>query len=84
MAGPAQHRGMRAVLAIFLLIGLTACSGDPRSYGITGPGAQPPAAPSAEIAPEEASPVPGVSNSGTSYGPATQPTTGGSGFWGYN
>jgi len=32
---------MRAILALGLLIVLTACSGDPKSFGITGPGAQP-------------------------------------------
>jgi hypothetical protein len=32
---------MRAIFALGLLIILAACSGDPKSYGITGPGAQP-------------------------------------------
>jgi hypothetical protein len=32
---------MRAVLALGLLIALAACSGDPKSFGITGPGIQP-------------------------------------------
>jgi hypothetical protein len=31
----------RSILALGLLIVLAACSGDPKSYGITGPGAQP-------------------------------------------
>jgi hypothetical protein len=32
---------MRAILALGLLIVLTACSSDPKSFGITGPGVQP-------------------------------------------
>jgi hypothetical protein len=32
---------MRAMLALGLLIVLAACSGDPKSFGITGPGIQP-------------------------------------------
>jgi hypothetical protein len=32
---------MRAILALGLLIALAACSGDPKSFGITGPGTQP-------------------------------------------
>jgi hypothetical protein len=32
---------MRAILALGLLIALAACSGDPKSFGITGPGPQP-------------------------------------------
>jgi hypothetical protein len=32
---------MRAVLALGLLIALAVCSGDPKSFGITGPGIQP-------------------------------------------
>jgi hypothetical protein len=32
---------MRAIFALGLLIILAACSGDPKSYGITGPGTQP-------------------------------------------
>jgi hypothetical protein len=32
---------MRTILALGLLITLAACSGDPKSFGITGPGSQP-------------------------------------------
>jgi hypothetical protein len=32
---------MRAILALGLLIVLAACSSDPKSFGITGPGDQP-------------------------------------------
>jgi hypothetical protein len=32
---------MRAILALGLLIALAACSGDPKSFGITGPGTHP-------------------------------------------
>jgi hypothetical protein len=82
-SGPAHIPGMRSVLAFGLLIFLAACSGDPRSYGITGPGAQPaPAAPSTPS--PDTAPVPGVTTSGTPYGPTPMPSTGGSGFWGYN
>ena len=74
---------MRALLALLCLMLLAGCSGDPRSFGITGPGTQPPPA----VAPmdePDTGPTPGVSTSGTSYGPSNRPTSGGSGFFGYN
>ena len=74
---------MRTLMTLGMLIALAACSGDPRAYGITGPGSQPaPAAPSVDT--PDASTAPGVTTSGTSYGPSSRPTTGASGFWGYN
>jgi hypothetical protein len=74
---------MRTLLTIVLLMTLAACSGDPRSYGITGPGTQPmPPAPSVDT--PDTSTAPGMSTTGTNYGPGTRPTTGASGFWGYN
>ena len=61
---------------------LSACAGDPRSYGITGPGAGPaPAAAPMGMDPDQ---VPGVPPYGTFYGPTNAPVTGSSGFWGYN
>jgi hypothetical protein len=76
-----QGSPMRFVGLAFMLF-LASCSGDPRSYGITGPGTQP--APVTAPAGAEATPSPGVSTSGTSFGPSSSPTTGTSGFWGYN
>jgi hypothetical protein len=74
---------MRMVLAFGLLIVLAGCSGGPAAYGITGPGAQPVVVAQPAETPDTA-PVPGVSTSGTSFGPSTGPSTGNSGFWGYN
>jgi hypothetical protein len=74
---------MRALFALGFLIVLSACSGDPAKYGITGPGTQPvPVAKTAET--PDSQPVPGVSTVGSSYGPSNGPSTGSSGFWGYN
>jgi hypothetical protein len=73
---------MHSLVALSVLFVLAACSGDPRSYGITGPGTQ------AVTKPEPArtgdSAMPGVPTTGTYYGPTTAPVTGSSGFWGYN
>jgi hypothetical protein len=76
---------MRSVFALGLLTFLAACSGDPRAYGITGPGAPAaaPIAPPPESTPDTVA-VPGVSTTGPTYGPTTAPSTGNSGFWGYN
>jgi hypothetical protein len=73
---------MRWVFGVGFLFLLTACSGDPGSYGITGPGVSP----AAVTAPAgiEATPTPGAPTSGTSFGPSSGATTGASGFWGYN
>lgn len=72
---------MRAVTALGLVLALAACSGDPRSYGITGPGPPPPP-PSAGD--DTGTPL-GTPTSGSYYGPSTGPIMGGgSGFWGYN
>jgi hypothetical protein len=74
---------MRLLLTLGFLSLLSACSGDPRSYGITGPGTSAPPPPVA-VGPEaEPSPTPGVST-GASYGPTSGPSSGASGFWGYN
>jgi hypothetical protein len=76
---------MRTVLALALLSLLADCSGDPASYGITGPGTQPPPPPASVSVPSpDSSPTPGVPMIGTPYGPSNAPSTGGSGFWGYN
>jgi hypothetical protein len=76
---------MRALLALGFLIVLTACSGDPAKYGITGPGTQPAPVPVKAAETPDTQPVPGVSTMGSSYGPGTGgPSTGSSGFWGYN
>jgi hypothetical protein len=75
---------MRALVALGFLMFLAACSGNPQSYGITGPGSQPePVAQSPETTPDTA-PTPGVTTTGPMYGPSSVPSNGNSGFWGYN
>jgi len=74
---------MRAVLAFGLLMLLVACSGDPQSYGITGPGPQP--APVVVPADTDTSnPIPGVPTSGSYYGPSNGPIPSTGRFFGYN
>jgi hypothetical protein len=73
---------MRATLVLGSILLLTACSGDPRSYGITGPGAPRALAPSPQASADTA-PTPGVPTLGY-YGPTRGPSAGDSGFWGYN
>jgi len=75
---------MKAFVILALILPVVACSGDPRSYGITGPGPQ--AAPASMRAPtgDDTGAVPGVPTSGSYYGPSRGPIAGGSGFWGYN
>jgi hypothetical protein len=75
---------MRSVLALGFLTLLTACSGDPRSYGITGPNTEAPPAAPAEVAAPDSVAVPGVTTTGPMYGPTQGPLTGNSGYWGYN
>jgi hypothetical protein len=74
---------MRTILSLGFLMLLAACSGDPKSWGITGPGAQPPPV-VGPTDPLDTDTSPGVSTSGTSYGPTNRPTSGSSGFFGYN
>jgi hypothetical protein len=74
---------MRIAVVLGYLILLTACSGDPRSLGITGPGVQPAPAVVPLDAPDSDT-APGVSTSGPLYGPTNRPTSGSSGFFGYN
>jgi hypothetical protein len=75
---------VRAVLAFGFLMLLAACSGDPRSYGITGPGPQPaPVVLPADTA-DTSNPVPGVPTSGSYYGPSNGPIKSNSRFFGYN
>ena len=78
------HISLMRVIAIFAVLGcavLAACSGDPSSYGITGPGVQTVPPPSAD--PGNATTA-GVAPLGTSYGTSVAPTRGPTGFWGYN
>jgi hypothetical protein len=77
-------RLMRVALAFGLVLVLAACSGDPRSFGITGPGVQTVTQPDAAPTGADTSPTPGAPTSGSYYGPSNGPITGGSGFWGYN
>jgi hypothetical protein len=76
----ASIRGMRFVVILAVLC-LAACSGNPRDYGITGPG-QGPAPP---VHPDDSSVgQPGIPDSGTVYGPSVVPNTGSNRYWGYN
>ena len=72
---------MRALLGFCLLACLAACSGDPKSFGITGPGLQPVPQPEVDTGNNV---TPGVPQSGTFYGPTNGAVTGQSGYWGYN
>jgi hypothetical protein len=74
---------MRAIIALGLLSLLTACSGKPADYGITGPGNSPP--PTVVVGPTpDSSAIPGVTTTGPGYGPSNRPSSGSVGFWGYN
>jgi hypothetical protein len=74
---------MRKSVLLIALIGLSGCSADPKALGITGPGPQ--AAPVAPSPTEDTdSPMPGVSTSGSNYGPSVGPIKSNSGFFGYN
>jgi hypothetical protein len=76
----ASIRAMRFA-PVLLLLCLAACSGDPRAYGITGPG-RPPQPP---VQPDDATLTqPGLPNSGSAYGPSVNPSTGNGRFWGYD
>jgi hypothetical protein len=79
-----QYAAMRAVLAFGIVMLVAACSGDPKSYGITGPGQNPitPVAPMAD--PNASSPAPGVPTSNSYYGSSIGPIPSSSGFFGYN
>jgi hypothetical protein len=79
-----QYKPMRAVLVMGLLISLAACSGDPKSYGITGPGQQPiaPVAPTPD--PNGSTVTPGVPTPGSYYGSSIGPIPSNSGYYGYN
>jgi len=74
---------MRNSVLLIALIGLSACSADPKALGITGPGPQ-----AAPVAPnpneDNEAPTPGVSTSGSYYGPSIGPIKSNSGFYGYN
>ena len=83
MAEPAHSLAMRLIIALGLLGLLTACSGDPKSWGITGPGPQPAPTAAAVVTPDNST-SPGVTITGPTYGPTFGPSTGNSGFWGYN
>lgn len=74
---------MRPFLITCCLLPLAACGTNPASLGITGPGQLAVPARSAPL--DSGDPMPGVSTSGTFYGPTNGgPQTGSSGFWGYN
>jgi len=81
-----QYKPMRAVLVLGLLISVTACSGDPKSYGITGPGQHPVTPGVGSIANPDSSttPTPGVPTPDSYYGSSIGPIPSSSGFYGYN
>ena len=76
---------MRAIIALGLLSLLTACSGNPADYGITGPGKSPAPPVTLGPTPDKTTGV-GVTTTGTNYGPSNGANTGNGfgGFWGYN
>jgi hypothetical protein len=75
---------MRSLPLLGLLLVLAACSGDPRTFGITGPGGPALPKPDAAQTRDDTNSMPGVPTTGTYYGPTNGPVTGSSGFWGYN
>lgn len=82
---PRQIARMRAYLALGPILMLAACSGSPASYGITGPGTiATPVVPSIPRAAPETNGNPGVSTTGTFYGPDNGPVSGPNGFYNYN
>jgi hypothetical protein len=73
----------RRASILLLLVALTACAGDPRALGITGPGHQP------AQAETPSGLYPGDSTgdeslTGERYAPSMIPTTSGGRYWGYN
>jgi hypothetical protein len=70
-------------IVLGLLVLLSACSGDPKSWGITGPGGASQPAASNDPVPEATTP-PGMSTTGSTYGPTGGASSGTSGYWGYN
>ena len=74
---------MHKFVLFIALLGLSGCSADPKALGITGPGPQ--AVPVVRDPGQDAdSPMPGVSTSGSQYGPSIGPINSNSGFFGYN
>jgi hypothetical protein len=74
---------MRPFLIACCLLGLAGCGKDPSAFGITGPGQLSVPAKTAPL--DSGDPMPGVTTTGTFYGPTNAgPQTGNSGFWGYN
>jgi hypothetical protein len=73
---------MRAIGTLGLLLLLAGCAGDPRSLGITGPGPQDVPKPPVDDGNnyQAGAPQTGSGYSATYGGP----TTGSTGFWGYN
>ena len=80
-----HNAAMRSMVAIGFLLIVAGCSGGPGAYGITGPGQQPlPAGPALPGTVPDTYTPPGVSTTGTFYGPTNGPTAGSSGYYGYN
>ncbi|HTW69796.1 MAG TPA: hypothetical protein VME47_07920 [Acetobacteraceae bacterium] len=78
---------MRTICLALMLLVLAGCAAGPQALGITGPqGSTNKAAAAPAVPPPPTDPLdnPGLMQSGTRYGPTYTPSTGSSGFWGYN
>lgn len=69
------------IAGLLLFFAVTACTGNPRDLGITGPVSSPPAA-VVEPATPEAMPEP--ARGGDRYAPSMVPSPNGGRYWGYN
>jgi hypothetical protein len=80
---------MRSAVLLAGLLGLTACSATPASFGITGPGTAPPQT-FKQPPPDDSDatvPVPGLPNTGSVYSPSSLPAGDAAkpgNFYGYN
>jgi len=78
---------MRFVRLALMLLPLAGCAASPQALGITGPeGSTNKSAAAPGVQTPTADPLdnPDLMRSGTRYGPSYTPSTGSSGFWGYN
>lgn len=84
-AADPQYSPMTRIAALLLALLLPACSATPQSLGLTGPQGEAPAAPSFSDRTGDSTNGPlGTPTTGTFYGPNNGPTSGGSGYYGYN
>jgi hypothetical protein len=86
-AAAAHNGSMRSIRLALMLLPLAGCAASPQALGITGPqGSTDKTAATPSPATPQADPLdnPNLMQSGTRYGPTYTPSTGSSGFWGYN